>query len=839
MKFTGFKTSFKGGMVSRRLVGRQKEGELVSSVEKMENFNVDRVGGAVKRGGLTLPRLQPFINANDDVITYDSTIKADTVATVSFAVNLKGREFVLTFDTTKAINAITKTADPTAEADFQSTFLQVTEHAYPTSGPSYKANVRTFAPYYTGTLGAGNMEAMTNFDFAQGGSPVDTYIRANLNDQIPTPIQMTKVTDATVVFSCDASVSFSVTLTNIPATTYTSAAKEYFIILPYFVNVRAFFANIGVSAAAAANYYCPIRPTNFPWNVINTNPNFTVAFAVVAGQTGPSTADSILANAGDKFLCTLDFPSDVCVNKIGQPANQGSLEGRFVSIPLATDNTKDVIFFITKYYSTPSAGVFRFVAIRVIGGTPLNNSSLWKLSTFGGGDGYQTYSHPKVVDYSFGRLVYGNAGAQTSKWWASGVHPSSLTDFQGFMGFSLGQDLTSDVSHMNYEGITQPKLNDAAYVPATDVNRYGFSSSSANLSTINFITSRRKIHIGTIEGETQAELSQNSFAKLDFAQISVRTNSAEYYSIAKGDGKFFYISNGGKDIRSISTEDKYYESQDELMTTALEGLGIIFKKLVWYEKANAIVALTTTGRVFFITSHEDTQIKAISEFTSQFTILDICGTNANLYFVVAYNGYQFLSRYLVRQRTALTAYVDSDNAGDFAVTYPATTDDPISYVNIFAFFKGQTIYALFKGVLYSIPISNAYNGVQAGVVLPFDISTASYTYPVFFFGKKVTAKIKTLPIDEGGQGGTAVGDSHRIDQLELLVDNTGPFKAGTEGGTLYDVEGLTLSPLSTKYVKFDFPQTSDDENHLYLETDNPTPVNIAGVAYRGKSDPGV
>lgn len=816
MKFTGIKTSFKGGMVSRRLVGRQKEGELVSSVEKMENYIIDRVGGAVRRGGLDCPVVQPFINSGDFVASYDTYPKVSSVACKYFAVKLRGREFVFRFDTTKPFNGIKTTANPTSSADFQSTFLNVIEPSLSQSN-GYYPKVRVYAPYYTGTLGAGNMELMTNFNFAQGAPLVSTYLQDYLNTQYPVPVQMIKVTDSTVVFSCSSGISFSVTLASVPATTYTSSSSEHFLVLPYFVSVKSLFSLVGISAVSAS-YKIPIRPTTFPFNVLNSNTSYTINTAVVAGQSGGATADNVLSNAGNILVYTIDVPKDICLNaSTGVPGNSQALEGKFLLLPLAATPANDVCFFICKYYSEPVVGTYRYIGIKITGGAPTAATSQWRLSAFGG------ETHPKAINYGFERLMYGNAGLETSKWWAAAIHPSSLTDFQSFMGFCLGQDATSDVSGMQYEGITQPKINDANYVPANDVNRYGFSSVVPNLAAINFISSRRKIHFGTIDGETQAELVGDSFAKLSYSQISVRTNSASYGRIALGDGKFFYLSNDGKDIRSISTEDKFYESQDELISTALEGIGLIFTKIVWFEKLNSVIALTSTSRVFLISVHADTQIKAVSEFVSVLPVLDIMATQTSLYMTVSSGGYQHLVKYRH----------DIVNAGDFSVTSTGLEHVPANS-NLNAMCLSSSFNVLWNGTLYTATVNAS--GVAT---FPFSEALITALLPAYCYVNKVTAKIKSLPIDEGVQGGTAVGDAHRIDQLELMVDNSGPFKAGTEGGSLYTVEGLSLATMSTKYVKFDFPQTSADENHFYLETDNPTPVNISGVAYRGKSDSGV
>ena len=152
---------------------------------------------------------------------------------------------------------------------------------------------------------------------------------------------------------------------------------------------------------------------------------------------------------------------------------------------------------------------------------------------------------------------------------------------------------------------------------------------------------------------------------------------------------------------------------------------------------------------------------------------------------------------------------------------------------ILPFFMGEEIQVFFKGIEYTYSVAAIPSLPLTD--FPVDLTEVSNTDPIFVYGKKIDCKIKTMPITDGGGNNSAVGDIQRVDRVVVQVDGSGPFKIGTENGTVYEAEGLSLAEYKTKYVKFDMPQSTDIENHIYIESDKPTPLNISGLSYRGVS----
>lgn len=814
MKFNTLKASFKNGMVSPRLRGREKEGEITSSAEIIENFSIDKIGAAVKRGNIGLPALQPFNNTGLFAANYDSDPILEDHPTAYFAAEIRGKKYVFRFNSFYSFNAISNN-NPSTINHYKSKFLTVFDVA-----DEIKSTVLVYAPYYTGT---GSSIDLNVFNKSVGG--ISSGLSEYLNTIKVLPTHMTKVSDATVVFTCanslysNQNLSFTVSLITFPTSTGSSSNIEAFVILPYFVNLSGFISNLGKTISSTPKYRCPLHCSNYPFNVVNTNINHTISTSLVAGQGGTAPTASELVTPANEFIYHVDVPQAICLINFVD-TDPLALIGKYLILPNAS-NTQDVVFFITQYVSIPSAGLYRFKAINTIAGTPEPSTHRWKLSTFGG------ETHPKIVNYSFNRLIYANAGANQATWWASAIHPDNPLNRQAFMQFSLYQDVSSDVSKLLYNGVSPTILQDNwQKYGVVDPYRYSFSATVPNLEPISFIENRRRIHFGTFSGECQLSINDGNFTKASYDQIKVRSNSATLNATTTGDGKFFYISNNGKDIRFISTEDKDYESIDGLLTTALEGYNLFFTKIIWVESLNSVVARSDyfdyeefklKHRYFLITIHEDTQIKAITEIKFEIEVIDMTSISGVLWFVFRHKGYQHFA-----------AYESWDNFyGDMSLVSTGSVGE------ILPFFQGDTINIFFKGVEYTYDVS--LNPDYVPLDFPIDLNEIDNLNPAFLYGKKTICKIKTMPVNEGGGNNSAVGDIQRVDRVVVQVDNSGPFKIGNENGTIYEVEGMSLDEYKTKYVKFDMPQSADIENHIYIESDKPTPLNISGLSYRGVS----
>lgn len=862
MRFVEFLASLKAGLVSPRLRGRLNEDGVNYSAETFDNFSLDKVGTAYRRMGLQLPLRQgsvpPEVPYYDDATTEGNGFSSGTESI-----------HILDFDGLGEV-AITYNS-------------QGKIRAYYVNDEAKQVDIRFWGGDKEGEV-ALNMNAWGGRAYA---GPFE------INPRIMEAIKLTPKTY--LLMRADESINDSVlqngfenkyrgvSLGPLTITCVTITGGNYepgrngenvLIVLPWFVNIRNFLAGINDE-----NPRIPILPINYPFNAPNSAPLLTINSKEATGQTGTVPVAKELTKLSDKREWILNFSSNFFFFDGSSSVDLvADLIGKFIIIP-STDLSYDTVFMIYNTSPDNEPDRFAFRAIMIVGGAPVQNTSQWRLSTWSG----RSNGFPRVATHGFSRTFMANTNGAGSQYWVAGIHPQRVSDLQCMMGFSLRQDISTgtavtDVSKMEYGTIS-----------TGDPDRFGFTDLAPILADIQGMKARRRMHILTEKGECQIQY-EGTFSASRFTQIKVRTNSCTNRGMvgqltSEGDGKIFYISTEG--IRAISTEDADYESVDESITTSLEGLGLEFTKIQWYEEGEQLIALTLdrlTGarRVFAITYHEDTSIKAVTEWVFPVEVID---------FSVGRNAIFLAIRFDRASRSAWCKMTDLD-------FYPETLRRIVPFndnIQIYPHRKfkswkkwdGQTIniHADFYQILVASEDSE-----RAGYLLrPYlrdlleliirnlrTISTTinymvklrgsetwtRYTTPmlelldipivmnfvpfnpdecevIYVWLNKYTSKIISQPIQAGGGSSSPIGSVHRIDRVMIQVESSGPFKFGGstygEEPTLYPMERQSFDILKTRYCVGDMPQSSDYEVFVHVETDDITPLNISGISLRGQS----
>ena len=388
-----------------------------------------------------------------------------------------------------------------------------------------------------------------------------------------------------------------------------------FITVPWFVDIRNVLSNIGTtytsSSSNVANMISPISPYVAQYNPINTDVSqklkvTSLQNALPAGvYNAASTTTSANNGVGLKRnwygYVKLTLPKALVVSSSfgGMDSYIGSQF--FIKVP-SSDSLYDIVFFVYYVEYGYTAYAIQLTAGIILEDSAGQGTSKWEISSWGHKNGF-----PEVVDFNNGRLWFAKTKRLSNVYWVYGIHPKSLTDIQLFHIRGLLQDRSND-GNTDKSGFGFPESTSG------NTDAYGHWNHSPNMSKINAISARRRVHILTERGECQVSLSNGVYLPSTADPIEVRTNSCLPYDIAKGDGKIFYISEEG--IRAISTEDADYESQDSLLTASLTGLDFKFKKIVWSEKHSCLFALTENNKLFAVSHHEDTKITAVTHIKS-------------------------------------------------------------------------------------------------------------------------------------------------------------------------------------------------------------------------------
>lgn len=884
-KFERTINTFKNGMVSPRLRGAVVSEEDGSSAEILDNFIVDRSGAACKRPGLGL--LLKATRPNDGNYYTFSAELLGAEYMFSFPLNvyystpptIYGLSGVnptpsnpVTLKTYGAIDANVRKVFQTTITSwaFVGTTITLTVPAghnifvgnqfstsglvsttNPPNGTNWVCTARTAttvvysalltptgAPTVTGALMFMIANDMELFSFKQGTSvpAIDSGLVGCLNSSIGTVIRVDKISDRTLLVTSDGNtIPYYISLLDYSNGTQTVRG---FIKYPLFVNAVLLLENLGKTLTAAVK--CPICPANYPFNPVNVDSALTVSAAVIGlGQTGAVPVIKVVSKSNDAYIYRVTVP--VALTRVnGQVI---SLQGRFLSMP-SDDATYDVVFFLTTEASSTSTTV-TYNAIMVIGGTITTAKAGWRLSQWG------ERNYPRVGNMCFGRLMLANSALSPSQWWASATHPDNVQYFQGMMIEPLKQDLLSNVSGINYAGvainsITTPNVKSVI----ADIYRFGFNGFAPSYGDIQWVTSRRRIHLGTSKGECQITFGNAGYTAASYEQNQIGTARSELGLFCQGNRRIFYVSNGT--LRSISTDDKDYESVDILLSSTMQGIDINYTRIEWYEKFSCILIQSYIfvdgvykNELYVVSLDNDTQVKAFAKITTPTKLLE--GITSSGY--LTYKDYtpdipSFDPRPLY--------YVTLGNLnGEEA--FPSNIFDPFNILydliygdfyymmppygvyspSVFTPFLNTTCYIYWKGKAYQFTVGATE---PAATDLPFydsDFEVDIGTNSLYVFADKFKARLKTLPIFEGARFGSSVGDVQRVDRVTVLIDKSGPFKYGSEETNMIATEGVVNG--DTKVVVVDFPQSPDREQFVWIESDDVSPLNISGVGLRGVS----
>jgi hypothetical protein len=859
-KFTRIINTFKNGLISPRLRGSISEASDLSSAEVLNNFIVDRTGAITKRPGLELLSKANYVvdkqNFTVPFLGIDYTISVDPSGTfgaidgnfssTTILIN-EGEQPTKVFGTgifpkyvsawgyagftfyvtmfnlhgfvvgdTVVVSGLDCSSPTLVNGKFVITIVDAlniffTATALPSGPPTVSPN----GAYVTRYEISGNNSDMAMWNGRYMIAPVDEIyfidnkLSAYQNNSQIKVIQYKVISERTVVFTTNR---FSFLISLLDYTTDVLNVRK-FIIYPYYVSTVLLQRTLGKYIGDGVD--CPICPSNFPFNTLNTDPT-AIAYSTVMPILYGSTSTS-----GVVVKSTQEISSWVTVSKSVAYLAGGSengLVGRFISIP-SDDATKDLVFFITLVY-TFSSTTITYSAIQCVGGvTSGSGSTLWKISSWGDNN------HPEVCGFAFGRLMYANVSSNPSSWWSAALHPNNIYYRQGFMQVNLLQDASSDFSGINYQGATFSSISTSTTRSnITDIFRFGFGDTLPSLGKICWIASRRAIHMGTSNGENQVTVPGGNYSAATYSQTAFGTNASIVSMTTDGDRKIFFLANEGRDIRVIITEDKDFDSLDNLVSLALTGFDLIFTKIEWINELQGLLCLTNTKDLYFLAVHSDTKIQAFSKFTFEKELLDFSGLRVYL----KDGSYELVTRFII----------DLTEGGKYPTTLPLHGDIyryAVGALPGFSLFSNKTVHIVIidqEGV-YTYYDFDVPSGSFLTSLLPFD-STLLTTETVYIYTDSVYAAIKTLPIHEGAKFGSSVGDIQRIDRITVLIDKSGPFQYGPDENNLMSSEGITTGN-TTKLVSIDFPQSPDKEVHVYIESLDPTPLNISGIALRGVS----
>jgi len=550
----------------------------------------------------------------------------------------------------------------------------------------------------------------------------------------------------------------------------------------------------------------PIGSLCNPVSGVSTN---SLSTATHTTLTGSYTSGKIVTMGGvsDKRM----FRSIVITNFNGFfTSDMNTYIG--ATIQLTNASNQDGLYTIVGYDATYAYPDVKFWVICSVESTAGNfSTSKWAISSWGGPRGF-----PKSVTAYKGRVVFGATEIAPNSFWATAVNSNNPYSFQNTFQVVLSQDLTTDFSGLLFFGSSVSDKGIAA------------SFNESVLGDIRFIRGRKFLHFGTNVGEHQVSFTNNVFAAANMEASKVSSYQSSPVQTCEGDQKIFYVANNKTEIRYISTNDKFSESEDislSALNREYEGIS----KIQWCEENSCLLFLTSDKKLHGVTVNQQTQTAAFFDLTFPFSIQDfVVLDKGGLY------GDDGSSAYIIADMGA-GAYLlvhMAFSATDFYIFDPSKIEE-VHLLDLAKVTTG-TGSSSFTSLIHANKGTIGYylNGVYGETEVDangnFNIDNSSGDSIIY--GIPYTSKIRSCPINIGSKYGSATGLIKRIDTATVHAIASGSYYLGSTNGKMYL---KSIGQISDSNETVEFSNNPDYTVDCIVQSVNGQPLNISSISFRG------
>ncbi len=473
--------------------------------------------------------------------------------------------------------------------------------------------------------------------------------------------------------------------------------------------------------------------------------------------------------------------------------------------------------------------------------TPANASDNWQESAWSTEQGF-----PRAVVFHEQRLFFAGTRRRPSDVWGSNVG-----NIFNFMARRLEQDTAAPTAF----GQTHQGLNFALFGDVSVTDPFGFTISSKQTNIIQWLESQNVLLLGSLGAEytiTGGDSILSNESTFVTKQTDYGSNNTEAVSIGVST---LFVSRDGRRVRSfkfnrdngsyvsvnlnILADHMVFRGFDGQASSTLKNVEI--KEMHYQPSRDCLWCVTSNFEVIALTLSRESSVQAWhyhktrdgDKFRSLSIIPSENGSYDEVWAVVERSINGGTKRYLEKmaddfEHTFLdnSSTEDDDKAwySDSSVkyTFPASS----TVISGLSHLEGETVNV--------IAGNNVYKGLTvsgAQVTLPASQDAGK----VAIVGLPYKAKLKTLDIEAGGDFGSSQGARQRIDRIAArLYRSQGGTYGNDNQATLYPLE-YSDNEVVTEIRRLDFEITPNMDNQVVFEHDDPTPFNIVSLTYRGVS----
>jgi len=862
-KFNKIQTTFKAGEVSDKAKGRVDFEEYTQSCDRLENFIIQRQGGAVKRPGTRYEqdlisgsflgeRAVPFVFSKTEsyIVVFNSFFPSLVPMRVF---NTDGTEATVNYD--DFINATSFANYDSKNWKYaQSGDILVLAYSEPTAVEN------------TTILSAGNSIAPA-FLIRTDDNEFDlvTFSHPQFLDKIPSRGKLNPAVNRPYL---DPNTNPDIRL-YLPTTTVGLGRAAFAVDsnndpIPFFKLGHVFSETGGPSSAPtqvggffkvqSGSTEGVFYPTVWPNDLLESSADIDIATDVVTSiahnlntrdrvilaETGaPGTTDPVISgfpltnSSYGKF-----YVRALTANTLAFYTSQADADADSNRIDFTDAGDKGIR--IQHYELNKVTGN---IEVEMPAGitSAAAASDNWQESAWSTEQGF-----PRAVVFHEQRLIFGGTKNRPDSIWASNVG-----NLFNFMARRLEQDTASPTpSTSTLSGQSFALSGD---ISATDPVGFTIASKQANI--IQWMESQNVLLVGTIGAEYTVTggdsiiSNESIFVK---KQTDYGSNNVQAISVGNS---ILFSSRDGRRIRNFKfnrdngsylslnlnllAEHIVFRGFDGAASSTLKG--VEFREMHYQPSRDTVWCITSNDEVVALTFSKESQIAAWQyhktrdgdKFQSLAVAPSATGRYDEVWASVERSVNGSTVRYLEKMGDDFehdvlnnTSSNDDDTAWYVDSAVKVVLGSSTNIVTGLSHLEGESVDAL------------AGNTVEKGLTVAGGQVTLGSTYPagtVVVVGLRYKSRLRTLDIEAGGDFGTSQGNRQRIDEVRMrLYKSQGGSYGNPEQTSLFDFE-YDDNEIVTEIRRLKFNITPNMDNQVLVEHDDPVPFNILSMTYRGVS----
>lgn len=517
-------------------------------------------------------------------------------------------------------------------------------------------------------------------------------------------------------------------------------------------------------------------------------------------------------------------------------------------------NSTSVTVQIEQVLHTASAFTF---------GSTANASSFWQISAWGGSNGY-----PRTVIGFQGRVIFGGSAGFPDTIWGSRI--SNFFFFQ-------------EIPYANTTGISG--FASAAYT-SDNSRAFTLTPNTPEASDIQALSAGKTLTIHTKKAEIVAYGSNGALGPVNVVFDSSTSFGASSVQPVRVNNFSTFVQAVGYKLRDVIysfNEDQYKSNDlafvaDHLFQSAIQwlssvtsnGVDVIEQLARFESKSSVLFVRTRLGRLYYVTLDRDYQVNAwgrillgkeagyanvefpydIADIPAVYSICTLPASDGtpHLYMLVKRNvngtdrlilemlspAWELDNPYNLTDPTSVDLY--SHRYLDFAcVCVPVAPVDGVTAVwdtelDTESFYLNTEVSVVADG-----------NYIGEFTVGNDGLLTLPRAYSYVYIGFKYLGRVKTMPLEQGGQFGQPVGRIKKVDEMVIRFIKSVGAAFGFEGNMEEIPFREPSQPMDEAVAYFSgdkvvtFPAHYDRAYQLVVEQTKPYPLYITSITPRGQT----